>query len=85
MKLLRTLWDGLRAIALRPPRVNPVEINPDTFIALIAIYFGVALALAMIEVQRPWTFVPDGVTTVLTDSLLTLASAWLVMRVMKRD
>ena len=85
MKLLRTLWDGLRAIALRPPRVNPVEINPDTFIALIAIYFGVALALAMIEVPRPWTFVPYGVTTVLTDSLLTLAAAWIVMRVMQRD
>jgi len=85
MKLLRTLWDGLRAVALRPPRVNPVEIGPDTFVALIVAYLGVALALAMVEVPRPWTFVPYGVTTVLTDSLLTLAAAWIVMRVMQRD
>ena len=85
MKLLTTLWTGLRAIALRPPRVNPVEIGPDTFVALIVTYLGVALALAMTEVPRPWTFVPYGVTTVLTDSLLTLAAAWLVMRVMQRD
>ena len=85
MKLLRTLWDGLRVVALRPPRVNPVEIGPDTFVALIVAYLGVALALAMVEVPRPWTFVPYGVTTVLTDSLLTLAAAWIVMRVMQRD
>ena len=85
MKLLRTLRDGLRAVALRPPRVNPVEIGPDTFVALIVAYLGVALALAMVEVPRPWTFVPYGVTTVLTDSLLTLAAAWIVMRVMQRD
>jgi hypothetical protein len=85
MKLLRTLWDGLRAVALRPPRVSLFEVNPDTFVALIVTYLGVALALAMIEVPRPWAFVPYGVTTVLTDSLLTLAAAWLVMRVMRRD
>jgi len=85
MKLLTMLWNGFRAIALRPPRVNPVEIGPDTFVALIVTYLGVALALAMTEVPRPWTFVPYGVTTVLTDSLLTLAAAWLVMRVMQRD
>ena len=85
MKLLTTLWDGLRAIALRPPRVNPVETGPDTFVALIVAYLGVALALAMIEVPRPWAFVPYGVTTVLTDALLTLAAAWIVMRVMQRD
>jgi peptidase C13-like protein len=85
MQLTKTLWSGLRAIFLRAPRVNPIEIGPDTFIALIVAYLVIALALAMIEMPRPWTFVPYGVTTVLTDSLLTLAAAWLVMRVMQRD
>ena len=85
MQLTRTLWSGLRAIFLRAPRVNPVGIGPDTFVAMIGVYFVVALALAMIQVPPPWTFVRYGVTTILTDSLLTLAAAWLVMRVMQRD
>ncbi len=39
----------------------------------------------MTEVGRPWTVVPYGVTTVLTDALLTLFAAWVLVRVMQRD
>jgi hypothetical protein len=80
-----TLWSGLRAVALRPPRVNPVEAGPGLFVALIGVYLIVDVALAMTEVASPWTFVPYGVTTVLTDSLLTLIAAWVLCRVMQRD
>ena len=80
-----TLWSGLRAVALRPPRVNPVEAGPGLFIGLIVVYLLVDVALAMTQVAQPWTFVSYGVTTVLTDSLLTLIAAWVLMRVMQRD
>jgi hypothetical protein len=80
-----TLWSGLRAVALRPPRVNPVEAGPGLFVALIVVYVLVAVVLAMTEVAPPWTVVPYGVTTVLTDSLLTLIAAWVLVRVMQRD
>ena len=43
------------------------------------------MAIATIEVARPWQLVPYGVTTVLTDSLLTLGAAWVLMRVAQRD
>lgn len=85
MKFPTTLWNGLRAIALRPPRLNPVEAGPGLFLALIAAYFVVSLALDVIDVAQPWRFVSYGVLTLLTDSLLTLAAAWLMMRIMQRD
>ncbi|HEX5123979.1 MAG TPA: C13 family peptidase [Rhodanobacteraceae bacterium] len=85
MKFTTTLWNGLRAIALRPPRVNPVEAGPGLFLALIGAYFVVSLALDVIDVAQPWRFVSYGVLTLLTDSLLTLAAAWLMMRIMQRD
>jgi hypothetical protein len=79
------LWDGLRAVALRRPRGNPVEPGPGLFVGLIVVYLVVAFALAAVEVERPWSVTAYGVTTVLTDSLLTLIAAWVVMRVMQRD
>jgi hypothetical protein len=77
MKLLAMLWDGFRAIALRPPRLNPVEAGPGLFLALVVAYCAVSLALDMIDVARPWRVVSFGITTLLADSLLTLAAAWL--------
>src|SRR5690349_21341140 len=85
MRLLKTLWDGVRAFALQRPRANPVEIGPDTFASMLVIYLGVAFVLAMIDAPRPWVFVPYGLTTALTDAMLTIAAAWIVMRVMQRD
>lgn len=84
MNLAATLWNGLRAIVLRP-RAAPVETGPDTFIALVVLYVLVTFAIAAFEVARPWSLAPDGVTTVLTDSLLTLIAAWAVMRIVQRD
>ena len=79
------LWNGVRAVALRPPRANPVGSGPGLFILLTIVYYAVAIAIAMTEVGRPWTVVPYGVTTVLTDALLTLFAAWVLVRVMQRD
>ena len=85
MNLLATLWSGLRAVVLRPPRVNPAEAGPGHFIALVLVYLVVSIALAMLDVARPWALVPYGITTVLTDSLLTLAAAWVLVRIMQRE
>lgn len=85
MKLLTTLWDGLRATILRPPRANPVEAGPGLFLALVVVYFAVMLALDLIDVARPWHVVSYGAVTLLADSLLTLAAAWVLMRIMRRD
>lgn len=85
MNLSSALWNGVRAVALRSPRTNALEAGPGLFFALVGIYLIVALAIAAIEVARPWQLVPYGVTTVLTDSLLTLGAAWVLMRVAQRD
>ncbi len=85
MTLLLTLWNGLRAVALRPSRTNPVDAGPGLFLALVVVYFAVTLALDAFDVAPPWRFVSFGVTTLLTDSLLTLAAAWILMRGMQRD
>lgn len=85
MELLRMLWNGLRAFALRPPRVNLVETAPWLFFALVAAYLAVEVAIAMVDLPRPWVYVPNGVASVLADSLLTLAAAWLVTRIMQRE
>ncbi len=85
MKLWTALWNGMRAVALRPPRVNPVETGPGLFFALTVAYLVVSVALAMIEIARPWALLSLGLMTVLTDALLTLAAAWLMARVMQRD
>jgi hypothetical protein len=79
------LLDGLRAVALRAPRANPLEGGPGLFLALVLFYLFVTIALAAIEVARPWLLVPYGITTVLTDSFLTLGAAWVLMRVAQRD
>ena len=85
MNIANALRDGLRAVALRRPRGSPVEAGPGLFVGLVLVYLGVAFALAAVDVARPWSFVPYGVTTVLTDSLLTLIAAWMLMRIMQRD
>ena len=85
MNLAASLWNGLRTVALRPPRDDAAEAGPGLFLALVLVYLAVTLAMAMVDVARPWALVPYGVTTVLTDSLLTLAAAWVLMRVMQRD
>lgn len=85
MRLATTLWNGLRAIALCRPRLNPVDAGAGLFLALVVVYFAVSLALDVVDVAQPWRFVSFGVVTLLADSLLTLAAAWLLMRIMQRD
>jgi hypothetical protein len=78
------LWSGVRAVALRSPHANPVGSGPGLFVLLTVVYYAVAIGLAMLAVERPWAIVSLGVTTVLTDSLLTLFAAWVIARVMGR-
>jgi len=85
LNLFAYLWNGLRAVALRSPRVNPVEAGPGLFVALILVYLVVSIAMATFDVAQPWSLVPYGVSTVLTDCLLTLAAAWIMARVMQRE
>lgn len=85
MTLLATLSSGLRAVALRPARVNPGESGPGIFFGLIPVYLIVSIALAALGVPRPWEFVAYAVPTVLTDALLTLAAAWVLVCVMQRE
>ncbi|HEV7489274.1 MAG TPA: hypothetical protein VGO25_00615, partial [Rhodanobacteraceae bacterium] len=85
MNLPSALWDGVRTVALRAPRANPLEGGPGLFLALVVVYLCVTFALATVEVPRPWLPVPYGMTTVLTDSFLKLGAAWVLMRVAQRD
>jgi len=85
VNLPAALWNGVRAVALRAPRADALDAGPGLFFALVGVYFVVTLAIAAIEVARPWQLVPYGVTTVLTDSLLTLGAAWVLMRIAQRD
>ena len=85
MNLAASLWNGLRTVALRPPRTDAEAAGPGLFLALVLVYLGVSIAIAMVDVERPWVLVPYGVTTVLTDALLTLAAAWALTRIMQRD
>jgi hypothetical protein len=78
------LWSGVRAALLRSPRANPVGSGPGLFVLLTVVYYAVAVALAMLEVERPWAIVAFGVMTVLTDTLLTLIAAWVIARIMGR-
>jgi len=78
------LWSGVRAVALRSPRTNPVGSGPGLFVLLTVIYYAVAVSLAMLMVEPPWAIVSFGVMTVLTDALLTLFAAWVIARIMGR-
>jgi Peptidase C13 family len=84
MSFAATIWSGLRAVALRPPRTGALAAGPGAFLVLIPLYLAVEIALATTAVARPWSLAPYGVTTILTDSMLTLAAAWAMMRVMQR-
>ena len=48
------LWSGVRAVALRSPRANPVGSGPGLFVLLTVVYYAVALVLAMLEVDVFW-------------------------------
>ncbi|MGH8173074.1 MAG: C13 family peptidase, partial [Rhodanobacteraceae bacterium] len=85
MNLAAALWNGLRTVALRAPRNDETNAGPGLFFALVLVYLGVSIAIAMVEIERPWELVEFGVTTVLTDALLTLAAAWALTRIMRRD
>lgn len=77
-RFLATLADGLRVALLRHPRGTAIMAGAGTFLALVAVYLIAMLAQAWLATAPPHAFDPAGVTTVLCDSLLTLAAAWLL-------
>ncbi|HEY0230595.1 MAG TPA: C13 family peptidase [Dokdonella sp.] len=83
--LLSTLLDGLRVVLLRSPRGGAIDAGPGVFIALIAVYLLVALGIAAFDAAGPVALDPAGIPTVLTDALLTLLAAWLLVRMAGRE
>lgn len=77
--LFPILLDGLRTLLLRRPRAAATTAPAGTFIALIAVYFLVMFGIAALNTPAPWQFDADGVPTLLTDALLTLVAAWLLV------
>lgn len=75
---LATLADGLRVAFLRHPRGAAIMAGAGTFLAVVVAYLAATFAQAWIAAAPPHAFDPAGVTTVLCDSLLTLAAAWLL-------
>ena len=84
-RLFPTLLDGLRLVLLRPPRADTsLAQGPGVFVALIVIYLFAALGIAVSAISGPVSFDPAGIATVLTDAMLTLLAAWLLVRLAGR-
>lgn len=84
-QLLSTLLDGLRVALLRSPRGHAIAAGPGVFVALIGIYLAAAFGITAFDIGHPARFDPAGISTVLTDSMLTLLAAWLLVRLAQRD
>ena len=82
--LLPTLLDGLRAVLLCRPRTSLASAGAGTFITLVALYFLILLGIAAVATPTPWQFDTAGVPSVLTDALLTLIAAWLLVEFAQR-
>jgi hypothetical protein len=76
--LASILLDGLRTALFRHPRTSAMTAGAGVFIGLVLVYFGVSLAIEMVDTVRPWQFDANGVLTILCDSMLTLVAAWLL-------
>jgi len=85
VNLLATLWNGVRAVALRSPRGNAADGNPALFFALVLVYMVSSILKGSIETASPWQIYSYGISTILTDSMLTLAAAWVLVRIMQRE
>ena len=83
-QLLLTLLEGLHAVFLRRPRIAAISVGAGTFFALIAVYFIVSFVMALVDTPAPWQFNTSGVSTLLTDSILTLIAAWLLVDLARR-
>ena len=82
--IVSTLIDGLRVTLLRRPRGYALNAGAGVFVALTAFYLAAMLGMEMSDTPRPWHLVPAGVTTVLTDSVLTLIAAWALTALSRR-
>lgn len=84
-ELTSALLDGVRVVLLRSPRGRRMATGPGAFIALIGFYLAAAFLIAAFDVDTPALFDPAGISTVLTDALLTLLAAWILIRLAGRD
>lgn len=82
--LVQTLIDGLRAAVLRAPRGRAVLGGAGLFVALVATYLAVSLAIDASDAAPPRGFNAGGVLVVLCDALLTYVAGWLLAGMARR-
>ena len=78
-QLASTLLDGLRAVLLRHPRGTTITAGAGLFIALVAVHAAVSLGITWADTEPPLRFSAAGVLPLLSESLLTLVAAWLLV------
>lgn len=82
---LASLLDGLRLLVLRAPRGRAITAGPGAFMALVALYLAVVIALAAFVPDPSFLFGANDFSTTLADVLLLLIAAWLLVRLAGRD
>lgn len=82
---LRALLDGVRAVLLLRPRGNPARPTPAVFVAVLVCYALVSLLISACTSEPPRTLYAWGISTLLTDAMLTLIAAWLMVLISGRQ
>lgn len=83
--LSQALLDGLRLLALRAPRGRAITAGPGVFFALAVAYLLVVAGVAAFAPTTTFLFGTSDLADALADLLLTLAAAWLLVRLAGRD
>ena len=78
------LGDTLRATTLRKPRGNPAYMPESAFLVVALIYLCAVALMHWVDTPAPRAFVGYGLVSTLTDAMLTLAAAWVLMRIAQR-
>lgn len=82
---LAGIRDGLRATLLLRPRGTASTQRATLFLGATLAYLAVSIATSWLDTDAPRTFLPYGIVTTLADALVTLAAAWVLVRVARRE
>lgn len=77
--ILRTLRDGIRATILLRPRGNPNLPGAAAFVAASIVYVVLEAISGFLAAEPPRGFQSWGLLVILSDTLLTLVAAWLLV------
>ena len=77
--ILRALRDGIRATFLLRPRGNPTLPGAATFVAALIAYVSLEAISAFLSTETPRGFQAWGLLVILSDTMLTLVAAWLLV------